>query len=80
LSRGKAPPEFRELVDPIFGAADNGGTVGRPDVVARLEVWDRVRPFDGDAGRRERCQIVGAIDVIPIVVAHVKTSAVVVSV
>jgi len=47
LSRREAPAEFGEVVGPVFEPPDHRGLVGRPDVVARLQVWDRVRHFTG---------------------------------
>ena len=75
LGRWEAPTEFREFVLAIFEPADHRGTIGWPDVIARLEVRDRVRPCDGDAGLGERREIVRVGDVVSEVVAHVGVPA-----
>jgi hypothetical protein len=76
----KAPPGFREFVCPIFKPPNDGGAISRPDVVARFEIGDRVRPFDRDARLGERREVVSVIDIISIVVAHVGFPAAMVSI
>lgn len=50
-------------------AADRG-TIGRPDVVARLKVRDRVGPCHGDAGLAESREVIAIGDVVAEIVAH----------
>src|SRR5205814_4160566 len=70
--RWRAPPQFRELVFPVFKTADDGGTIGRPDVVARFHIWGRVWPLYGNSSLIEGGEIIAVWDVIAEVVAHVE--------
>jgi hypothetical protein len=48
--------------------------MGWPNIVARLEVGERVRPRDRNTGLRERREMVVAIDVVSVVAAHVRSA------
>jgi hypothetical protein len=69
-SRWEAPPEFSELVRPVFESPDHGGLIGRPDIFAWFEVWGCVRPCHGDAGLTKRREVVAIGDVVAVIVAH----------
>ena len=64
LGRWKAPSDLGELVRAVFETADHRSLIGWPDVVAWLEVRDRIGPLHRDAGLGERREIVGVIDVV----------------
>src|SRR5690242_8365043 len=48
-SRWEAPSQLGKLVRPVFETPDYRGLVGRPDVLARLQVRRSLRPSHGDA-------------------------------
>src|SRR5947209_8498535 len=47
LGAGSRKPtsRFRELVRSVFEATDDRGTIGRPDIIARFQVWGRAWPL-----------------------------------
>src|SRR5258708_38625043 len=51
-------------------AANDRGTIGRPDVLARFQVWGGVWPLHWNASLTEGREIVAVRDVIAEVVAH----------
>src|SRR5439155_7888862 len=68
----RVPPQFREFFCPVFKTADDGGTIGWPDVVARFQIWGRIWPLYGNSSLIEGGEIIAVWDVIAEVVAHVE--------
>ena len=75
LSRRKSPSDLGELVGPVFQAADYRSLVGRPNVIARYQARDRIRPFHGNAGLAERGEVLAVGDVVADIVAHCRCSS-----
>src|SRR5207245_10377677 len=57
-------------VGPAFKAADDRGAIGRPDILARLQVWGRMWPLHWNASLSKGREIIAVRDVIAEIVAH----------
>src|SRR5439155_20472265 len=71
-SRWETPPQLGELVRAVFQPPDHRTFVGRPDVLAWLQVRRGLRPAHGNAGLAKRREIIAVCDVVPEIVAHAR--------
>jgi hypothetical protein len=56
--------------NPVVSPAKHRSDLGRPDVIARLKIWDGRRKYDRCADLTERREIVAVRDVVAEVVTH----------
>jgi hypothetical protein len=53
----ESPTQLRKLVCSVLETANDGGAFGRPDVVARFQVWGRTWPLHRNASLTEGGEI-----------------------